>query len=251
MKFKIYPILLVAAILVPSMQAASATAIAAPLTAKPGATTAAVDWTKIATATPEGGFAMGNPKAKIHIIEYASYTCPHCNKFHSDSAKGMEAYIRSGQVNFEFRSFLIHGIIDVIPTMVTYCQTPQRFFAFTNVFYNHFDEWTAAALKGLQSTTPAEQEALKGKPPLVSVAFSAKKSGVGDFLRKHGLPEAQFNKCMANQNTLNALQANMKIGVDKYQVQSTPTFLINGEKLEIVAGTEPWLAVETKIKALK
>ncbi len=249
MKSKIYPMLLVAALLVPATQAVAA-APATPVT-KPAAVTTAVDWSKTVMATPEGGYAMGNPKAKVHIIEYASYTCPHCNKFHSDSAKGLDSYIRSGQVQFEFRSFLIHGIIDVIPTMVTYCQTPQRFFAFTNVFYNHFDEWTAAALKSLQTITPAEQEALKGKPPLLSVAFSAKKSGIGDFLRKHGLPEAQFNKCINNQATLNAMQTNMKTGVEKYQVQSTPTFFINGEKLEIVAGTEPWLAVETKIKALK
>ncbi len=217
---------------------------------RPMPVVAQADWTKVVTATPEGGFAMGNPKAKVHIIEFASYTCPHCNKFHADSAKGMEAYVRSGLVQFEFRSFLIHGIVDVIPTMVTYCQTPQRFFALTNVFYNHFEEWTAPAFKNLQAMTPAEQDALKGKSPLVSIAYQAKKSGISDFLRKHGLPEAQFNTCIGTQKTLDTMQNTMKLS-QKYNVQATPTFIINGEKLEITAGTEPWLAVDTKIKSLK
>ena len=243
MKFLIYPILLATAVfgLTPAVAAVS----------KPMPVAAKADWTKVVSATPEGGYAMGNPKAKVHIIEYASYTCPHCSKFHADSAKGLDSYIRSGQVQFEFRSTMIHGVIDVIPTMVTYCQTPQRFFSLTNVFYNHFDEWTGAAFKNLQTTTQAEQDALKGKPALVAIAFNAKKSGVADFLRKQGLPQAQFNKCISNPKTLDIIQNSAKIGNDKYQIQATPTFIINGDKLEIATGTEPWVAVETKIKSLK
>lgn len=242
MKFVIYLMLLTSAVF--------ARTAAAVIAAKPALATAQTDWTKVAIATPEGGFAMGNPKAKVHIIEYASYSCPHCSKFHSDSAKGLDSYMRSGQVQFEFRSFLIHGPLDVVPSMVTYCQTPQRFFALTNVFYNHWDEWVMPTNTKLTAVTPAEQEAVKGKAPILGVQLMGKKSGLSDFLRKHGFPEAQFNKCMSNQKTLDTLQNTMKTSA-KYEVQSTPTFIINGEKLEITPGTEPWLAVETRIKALK
>ncbi|MEA3079375.1 MAG: hypothetical protein QOF05_783, partial [Sphingomonadales bacterium] len=67
-------------------------AIAIALTFALSATTAAsaaprpapkpkVDWARTVVATPEGGFRMGNPSAKVKLVEYGSLACPHCRHF--------------------------------------------------------------------------------------------------------------------------------------------------------------------------
>ena len=44
------------------------------------------DWSTMVAKTPEGGFVMGNPGAKVKLIEYGSMTCPHCATFEEEGA---------------------------------------------------------------------------------------------------------------------------------------------------------------------
>ena len=71
-------------------------------------------WSDVVSATADGGMRMGNPNAPLKLVEYGSLSCPHCAKLAND---GMETlrnkYVNSGRVSYEFRSFPIHGIIDV------------------------------------------------------------------------------------------------------------------------------------------
>lgn len=204
------------------------------------------DWTKVVSATKDGGYMMGNPAAKIHVIEYASYTCPHCKRFHDEGLPKLLAYVQAGKATYEFRTFLIHGAIDVIPSLITYCQTPQRFFPVTDVFYNHFDEWT----KGLGAITSAEQETYKNKPILEALNFYASKGGVVDFLRRQGLPGGQVTACLNKQATLTRLQDAQKKGVDGFGVNSTPTFIVNGDKLPPATNADLFADLDAKIKSL-
>jgi len=62
----------------------------------------AVDWTKTVVDTPDGGFRMGNPKAKITIVEYGSLTCPHCRHFAETAMKPLLGqYVRTGKASSE------------------------------------------------------------------------------------------------------------------------------------------------------
>ena len=48
--------------------------------------------------------AIGNPDATVTVIEYASYTCPHCANFHNGPYKQLKAdYIDTGKINFVYR----------------------------------------------------------------------------------------------------------------------------------------------------
>ena len=68
------------------------------------------DWAQTVTATPAGGFLMGNPDAKVKLVEYGSMTCGHCATFSEEGApKLIEKYVKSGQVSFEFRNFVRDG----------------------------------------------------------------------------------------------------------------------------------------------
>ena len=59
------------------------------------------------TATPEGGFLMGNPNADVKLVELGSMTCPHCAEFAEQAdQKLINDYVKSGRVSFEFRNFV-------------------------------------------------------------------------------------------------------------------------------------------------
>ena len=63
------------------------------------------DWLRTAVRTPEGGFRIGNPNARVKVIEYLSLTCPHCAEFaHQGSQRLLQNYVRPGQVSVEYRN---------------------------------------------------------------------------------------------------------------------------------------------------
>src|SRR4051794_21708842 len=78
----------------------------------------AMDWTRTVTATADGGFKMGNPNARIAVVEYGSLTCPHCRHFAESGVKPLIAgYVRTGKATYEYRP-LILSEIDVAATLV-------------------------------------------------------------------------------------------------------------------------------------
>ena len=99
------------------------------------------DWTRTFAATPEGGFRMGNPKAKVAIVEYASLTCPHCRHFAEDAVKPLiQQYVRTGKASYEYRSYVLNGI-DLAATMVARCGGPSRFFPIAEELYARQPSW--------------------------------------------------------------------------------------------------------------
>jgi len=87
----------------------AATTVAA---ATPAASTGAVagkSWLEEMAATPEGGFRLGNPDAKVKLVEYASLTCPHCRDFKDESDAELRAkYLATGKVSYEYRNMLLN-----------------------------------------------------------------------------------------------------------------------------------------------
>ena len=70
----------------------------------------AVNWTRTVVATPEGGFRMGNPNAKVKLVEYGSLACPHCRHFEQTGYKPLvQTYVRTGRVSYEFRNLLLNA----------------------------------------------------------------------------------------------------------------------------------------------
>ena len=79
---------------------------------------------------------MGNPNAPIKLVEYGSLSCPHCAKLANDGMKTLESqYVNSGRVSYEFRSYIIHGTIDVVLTMLARCADPSTFFPMVGQLY--------------------------------------------------------------------------------------------------------------------
>src|SRR6478735_1491986 len=97
---------------------------AAPLAAAPVA-----DWSKVAVRKADGSFVQGNPDAKLKLVEYLSFTCPHCAHFEHEAIGPLTAkYIRTGLVSYEVRHAVRDGY-DLAATLLARCSGPGPFFA--------------------------------------------------------------------------------------------------------------------------
>ena len=217
-----------------------------------GATAAAVattsapagkSWTDTVSATPEGGFVMGNPNAPLKLIEYGSRLCPFCGNFDKAGFDPMKAkYISTGKLSYEFRDFPIHGAPDMGPILLGHCTgDPATFFPILDQMYKAQDqllvneEAVFGAVAKMGNLTPAQ-----------SATAYAEQLGYIDFMKQRGLPEAKARACLTDMKAINQIAANVQMATDKYQVQSTPTFILNGTKLDTV---DTWEKLETALKA--
>ena len=89
---------------------------------------------------------MGNPNAPIKVVEYGALSCPHCAKLSNAGSKTLvDKYVNSGRVSYEFRSYIIHGSIDVVLTMLVQCADKSAFFPLVEQIYATQDQWIAVA----------------------------------------------------------------------------------------------------------
>jgi protein-disulfide isomerase len=153
-------------------------------------------------AAPE--YVMGDPRAKVTVIEYASASCPHCARFDINVFPAFKAkYIDSGKVRYVFREFL----------------TPPEQFAAAGFLLarctGQAHYWST-----VEDVFHAQEEIYKTGD--VQKVFD--RIG-GQF----GLSPAQIDACLENKPAVDALNARMDEAVDKQKIQGTPTFLINGK----------------------
>ena len=83
----------------------------------------------------------------------------------------------------------------------------------------------------------AAGQALQGKPPMEVARFFAENLGYIDFVKQRGFPEAKARACVADKAALDTLSKNLQVADQKYQVNSKPTFILNGKAL---AGVDNW-----------
>jgi protein-disulfide isomerase len=199
------------------------------------------DWTQIVTQTQDGGFLMGNPNAPVKLVEYASLTCPHCATFSQEGSEKLKSqYVKSGQVSFEFRNFVLNPI-DLAATMLVRCQGPGPFFKSVEQLFATQQQWTA----GASGMSPEEQQRIAALPRDQQAGAFAKAAGIDTFFRQRGMPEARVNSCLADQQSVQKLVQINETAVQRDKVEGTPTFLINGEKVENVT---TWQALEPKLR---
>jgi protein-disulfide isomerase len=227
----------------PGWIALTALACAAALpTASAGAVprpTIAKDWTRAVVATPAGGFRMGNPAAKVKLIEYGSLTCPHCAHFAAEGTNGIRALVKSGRVSFEFRNFLLNGP-DIAATLLARCGGARTFFPTVDAMYASQPQWVGA-IAGIDEQQKAEIEGLPLKQRIVRLA---KAGGLPQLVAKTGVPAARAQQCLTDETAMAALE---KLNADgrKLGVAGTPTFFINGEKVKAIT----WADLEPDIRS--
>ena len=199
---------------------------------------AAPDWTRTVVATPEGGFRMGNPAAKVKLVEYGSLTCPHCRHFAETAMVPLKAQVKSGKISFEFRNYILNGV-DAAATLVARCGGAPRFFPIVDRLYA-----TQGELIGrINGLTQAQREEWRALPNSQRLAKVAEAGGILKIAASHGVTAAQAGKCLADSAALARLGKMVESG-NALGVSGTPTFFVNGVRVEAT----DWTSLEPHLK---
>ncbi len=162
--------------------------------------------------------SLGDREAPIEIIEFASLTCSHCAHFHQEVLPRLKSdYIDSGQVRFVYRDFPLDRYA-LYGSMLARCSGDKGFFPFIDVLYAQQPKWMRAA------------------DPLKSL---------GQIARQSGMTSEDFKVCLSNQAIEDGILADRLESQRQYDIQATPTIIINGEKYE---GKKTFEAIERTIK---
>ena len=209
---------------------------AAASAAKPAPTR---DWTRTVVATPQGGFRMGNPNAKVKLVEYGSLACPHCRHFEETGYKPLlQHYVRSGRVSYEFRNLLLNAP-DISVSLLAHCAGPAKFFPMAEVVYATQQQWLDK-VSALGESETAELEKLTDAQRFVRLGEIA---GFPQIAARFGVTQAQARQCLADPKGLERLLNVTKTAEDA-GINQTPTFLINSK----VTDAATWEQLEPLLK---
>ena len=151
--------------------------------------------------------SIGSLDAPITMIEYASFTCPHCKNFHSDVYPDIkENYIDTGKVRMIYRGIYFDRL-GLWADMLAQCGGPDRYFGITGMIYEKQAEWTSA------------ESAVGVVDNLYAIG------------RQAGLNQADMEACMQDNATAQALVTASTTNAEADGVNSTPTFVINGQTM--------------------
>ena len=101
---------------------------------------------------------LGDPDAPVTMIEYASFTCPHCADFHANQFKKLKKdYIATGKVHFIYRDVYFDRF-GLWASMVARCGGEDRFFGITDMIYAQQKEWIGDGQDPVAIAEPAAQD---------------------------------------------------------------------------------------------
>jgi Thioredoxin len=201
---------------------------------------APVDWTKTVTRGPNGAYVMGNPKAKVRLVEYLSYSCSHCAHFTTESATPLKAtYVAKGTVAVEMRN-AVRDRYDFASALLARCGGATKFFAHNEAIFAAQDTLMARA-----SAHEASSNLPANSPISAVLGDMARGSGLIDFMATQGVPASAANACIATKAEQDIVLGMTKEAWGVRKLQGTPMFLING----INAGFNDWASLEPKIRA--
>lgn len=191
----------------------------APSPGAPPAPVADVDVTQLMMPGPLGDMTLGDPHAPVTIVEYASMTCPHCGRFHTDTYPTLKSkYIDTGKVYFVFREFPLDQLA-FAAFMLGRCAGNDHYFDVIGMLFDRQMDW-----------------AYVNDP----------KSALETLLTPFGLgSDKAVDDCVANQDIFNNVEAVYNRGAQVFGVNGTPTFFFNGHRVvgEIsVADLDQWVA---------
>jgi protein-disulfide isomerase len=200
------------------------------------------DWTMVVNPTPAGGFMMGNPNARVKLVEFGSLTCPHCREFDEKGAETLvNKYVKSGQVSWEFRNY-VRDPFDLTASLIARCNGAKGFFPLTRALYKDQISWVTK----IQAAPQSDLEGLQNLPPNQEFVQAAKYAGLPEWAAARGVPVAKSNQCLSNENSINQLVQMTGDATNQFpNFPGTPTFVINGKMVE---NTATWELLEPQLK---
>ncbi|MGB5723018.1 MAG: thioredoxin domain-containing protein [Parasphingorhabdus sp.] len=197
-------------------------------------------WSETVSKTEEGGVVMGNPDAPIKLVEYMSITCSHCKDFGDQAfAPLRDNYVDSGRVSFEIRNF-VRDPLDLSAAILSRCGGEGPFFPLTEQALGY----QTTMFEKAQGMDEATYTGILQSDPKVRFVRLAEQLGLIAFFQQRGISEDQAKACLADTTAAEKLMGDTQKGAEEFNIEGTPTFLLNGQKVE---GTN-WIMVEAKLK---
>jgi len=152
---------------------------------------------------PLGEMAIGTDSAPITVIEYASMTCPHCAHFSETTFPELKKrYIDTGKVRFLFREFPLDRLA-FAGFLLARCVPPDKYFPMIETLFAQQRDWVVQS-------------------PLQPMRAIAKQAGVS---------QEAFDACLEDRKLIEGIEKVRSQAADKFGVNSTPTFFVNGKRL--------------------
>ncbi|MGX7895816.1 DsbA family protein [Tsuneonella sp. HG222] len=198
------------------------------------------NWLATQASTPDGGKRVGNPAAEKKLIEFVSYTCPHCGHFFQEADGAIKlALVQPGKASVEVRH-VIRDPIDATAVALANCGDPKKFWGNHDMFFAQQDKW----LGKVQQTTQAQRQRWQTGPMPDRLKAIAGDLGFYGMMATRGYSRAQADQCLGDVKKLQALAQQSEAAATKYGVSGTPSFVLNGKLLD---GVHSW---DTLQKAL-
>ena len=161
-----------------------------------------IDQLMAPSALPD--IVQGSPTATVTMIEYASMTCPHCAAFHENVWNDFKTrYLDTGKVKFIFREFPLDPLA-LAGSMLARCQGAEKRNTLVDQLFAQQKTW-----------------AFVDKPI----------EGLLGVVKQNGMSQADFETCLKNQELYDQISQVRDRAAEKFNVDSTPTFFINGRKI--------------------
>ncbi|MEM9027766.1 MAG: DsbA family protein [Pseudomonadota bacterium] len=163
-----------------------------------------VDVEKLMAKGPLDDLIIGNPDAKVTVIEYASMTCGHCANFHNNVYPELKKkYIDTGKIRFIFREYPLDNLAAAASMLGRCTGSSEKALQLANVLLKRQREWV--------SREPVKK--------------------LYDIVKQAGFTQEKFNACLRDQELLGKIAKQREIASRDFGVAATPTFFINGKRL--------------------
>jgi protein-disulfide isomerase len=190
---------------------------------------------------PSGAIMIGSPTAKAKLVEYLSFTCPHCAHFVGESAEPLKHdYIAKGLVSVEVRN-AVRDRFDFAAALLARCGGPSRFFGNSEALMASQGDWAAKA--GAFETANAAK--LLKMPPNQSLKLIVRGVGLDAVMKARGFSSAQIDACLISKPDQARILAMTNEAWNIRKIEGTPSFLINGTSISTVGS---WAMMEPLLK---
>ena len=155
----------------------------------------------------EDDFVVGDKNAPVTIIEYASLSCSHCASFHNNTLDDLiKEYVDTGKARIVFRDFPFNYPA-LLGSMVLRCIPEDARYDYMNALFQLQPKWV------VRENAKSTQELYK-------------------IMQSGGMTKEEFETCTNNVELENTILQALIAAQNEFNIQSTPSFLINGNLVE-------------------
>lgn len=148
--------------------------------------------------------SLGPDDAPVTLVEFSSLTCPHCASFHSETLpKIRDAYVTPGKIRYVYHDFPLDNLA-MAAAMLSRCIDRERYFGFLDALFANQSRWAG------------------GGNPVQDLERMS---------RLAGMSKETFDACLGNEELLDGIRSAAQEAAEEYDIDSTPTFLVNGDKV--------------------